>query len=91
VIKTGPETALTKPTMAPEKLGVNLERYLLEDRQADAWIALMEQTETLGLSEEDVELMVHALEESREEGKLFTPWKRRKLLKSVAPSLSELV
>jgi hypothetical protein len=91
IIQTSPDTGLTTPTMHPNKLGRSLERYLVEDRSIDAWVALFEQTEQLGLTEEEVGLVASSLDDKQDDRMIFTPWKRRKVLKSVAPSPSESI
>jgi hypothetical protein len=74
-----PDTGLTNPMMGPEKLGRSLQRYLSENRPADVWVALMEQTEALGLSEDEVGLMADTFNEQGDDRQIFTPRKRRNI------------
>jgi hypothetical protein len=89
LIQTGSEIGLARPTISPKHFGSNLERYLVEKRSVDAWVALLEQTKLHELSVEEVDQVADTLNEKTVQRRLYTPWKRRKIERAVAPSPSE--
>jgi hypothetical protein len=62
LIKTAPSLGLRTPTLLPERLGDNLDRYLDEKRLVDAWVALFEQTSRHRLTSEEVDHVAENLE-----------------------------
>jgi hypothetical protein len=63
---------------------------MMERRLFDAWVvALLEQTKLHELSAEEVDQVADTLDEKTVQRRLYTPWKRRKIKRAVAPSPSE--
>jgi hypothetical protein len=92
LIQMGAEIGLGRPTISPKHFWANLERYLVEKRSVDAWVALLEQTKLHELSGEEVDQVADMLDEKTVQRRLCTPaWKRRKINRAVAPSASESV
>jgi hypothetical protein len=89
LIQTGAEIGLARPTIPPKHFGANLERYLVEKRSVDAWVALLEQTKLHELSAEEVDQVADTLDKKTVQRRLYTPWKQRKIERAVAPSPSE--
>jgi hypothetical protein len=89
IIQTGVELGLSRPTIFPKHFGANLERYMVERRSVDAWVALLEQTKLHELSAEEVDQVADTLDEKTVQRRLYTPWKKRKVERAVGPSPSE--